>query len=53
MRVKPAVVNGAPRSDMNTNGDWGSFSRCTQFVAEARMGARGALLDSTDVQSPP
>jgi hypothetical protein len=27
MRAKPAVVNGEPRSDVNTNGDLGSCSR--------------------------
>jgi hypothetical protein len=27
MRAKPAVVNGAPRSELNTNGDLGSCSR--------------------------
>jgi hypothetical protein len=27
IRAKPAVANGAPRSDVNTNGDLGSCSR--------------------------
>src|SRR6516164_8417689 len=29
MRAKPAVVNGAPRSEVNTKGDFGSWSRCS------------------------
>jgi hypothetical protein len=28
MRAKPPVVNGAPRSDVKTKGDFGSCSRC-------------------------
>ena len=33
MRAKPAVVNGAPRSDVNTNGDLGSCSRAKRRSA--------------------
>jgi hypothetical protein len=29
IRAKPAVVNGAPRSEVNTNGDLGSCSRAS------------------------
>ena len=29
IRANPAVVNGAPRSQVNTNGDFGSCSRCS------------------------
>src|SRR5215469_2825993 len=37
MRAKPAVVNGAPRSEVNTNGDFGS---CSLAAACARCAAR-------------
>jgi hypothetical protein len=30
MRAKPAVVNGEPRSEVNTKGDFGSCSRCSR-----------------------
>jgi hypothetical protein len=30
----PAVVKGAPRSDANTNGDRGSWSRCLHFMMQ-------------------
>jgi hypothetical protein len=33
MRAKPAVVKGAPRSEVNTNGDLGSCSRCSRRSA--------------------
>jgi hypothetical protein len=36
-RVKPAVVNGEPRSDVNTNGDLGSCSRCRHNLVTYRM----------------
>lgn len=31
----PAMVNGAPRSDMKTNGDFGSCSRCSRRKARS------------------
>jgi len=55
MRAKPAVVNGDPRSLVNTNGDLGSCSRCS--LRRARISspttgwvARRALLGPPDVQ---
>ena len=30
IRAKPAAVNGAPRSEVNTKGDFGSCSRCSR-----------------------
>jgi hypothetical protein len=49
MRANPAVVNGAPRSDVNMNGDLGSCSRWSRRRAR-RMRAGCALLDPADVQ---
>ena len=54
--AKPAVVNGEPRSDVNTNGDLGSCSRCSWRSARSSSPtigwvARGAPLDPADVQS--
>jgi len=55
MRAKPAVVNGDPRSLVNTNGDLGACSRCNlrsapHFIADNGMGGRRAPLDPADVQ---
>jgi hypothetical protein len=55
MRANPAGLNGAPRSDVNTNADLDSCSRWeppqgAQFVTKDRMGAWGALFDPADVQ---
>ena len=54
MRAKPDVVNGDPRSLVNTNGDFGSCSRCSlrgpHFIADNGMGSRRALLGPADVQ---
>ena len=54
MRAKPAVVNGAPRSLVNTNGELGSCSmelaQGPQFIADNRMGGRRALLEPLNVQ---
>jgi len=55
IRAKTAVVNGAPRSDVNTNGDLGSCSRWSRRSARnssPTMGVStwGALLDPADVQ---
>ena len=54
MRAKPAVVNGDPRSLVNTNGDLGSCSRRNlqgpHFIADNGMGGRRALLGPADVQ---
>jgi hypothetical protein len=30
IRAKPVVVNGAPRSEVKTKGDFGSSSRCSR-----------------------
>ena len=38
MRAKPAVLKGAPRSDVNTKGDFGSCSRLFH-----RVGTRNQL----------
>ena len=35
MRANPAVVNGAPRSDVNTKGDFGSWSRWSRRRARS------------------
>jgi len=53
MRANPAVVNGAPRSEVNTKGDLGSCWRCSrrsapQFIPADRLRAWGALLDPAD-----
>ena len=52
MRAKPAVVNGDPRSLVNTNGDLKSCSLAQgpHFIADNGMGGRRALLDPPDVQ---
>jgi hypothetical protein len=56
MRANPAVVNGAPRSEVNTKGEFGSCSRWSRRRARSsspRIGcvlARSALLDPSDVQ---
>jgi hypothetical protein len=54
MRAKPAVPNDAPRSEVNTKADRFLFAleppQRPQLVAENRMGAGRALLDSTNVQ---
>ena len=54
MRAKPAVLNGAPRSETNMNGD-GSASRrkaaqCPHLTAGQGMGAGRAIFGPTDVQ---
>ena len=55
MRANPAVVNGAPRSEVKTNGDRGSCSRCRRRSARSssptiRVRRRRPLLDAADVQ---
>jgi hypothetical protein len=54
MRAKPAVVKGAPRSLVNTNGDSLillplQLAQGPHFIAEG-MGGRRALLAPADVQ---
>jgi hypothetical protein len=36
--TKPALANGAPRSDVDTNGDFGSCSRCQPVRCAIRLG---------------
>ena len=46
--ANPLVVNGDPRSEVNTNGDLGSCSRCSFLkarISSPGMGGRVALLD--------
>jgi hypothetical protein len=55
MRANPAVVNGAPRSEVNTNGDLGILlpgkpAQGAQFVAANRMRRRRAPLRPADGQ---
>jgi len=52
IRAKPAVVNGDPRSLVNTNGDLKSCSLAQgpHFIADNGMGGRRALLGPADVQ---
>ena len=53
MRAKPAVVNGGPRSLVNTNGDLGfplQLAQGPHFIADNRMGSRRALLGPAHVQ---
>jgi hypothetical protein len=55
LAIKPAEVNRAPRSDVNTKRDLGSSSRwgrrsARQLVADDRMGACGALFNPADVE---
>ena len=55
MRAKPDVVNGDPRSLVNTNSDLGSCSplqlaQGPHFIADNGMGSRSALLGPSDVQ---
>jgi hypothetical protein len=55
MRAKPAVVNGDPRSLVNTNGALGfllplQLAQGPQLVATDGMGARHAFLGPTNVQ---
>ena len=53
IRAKPAVVNGAPRSDVNTKGDLAPVPLKPPerpHLAEDRMRAGSARLDPTDVQ---
>ena len=54
--AKPDVENGEPRSEVNTNGDFGSCSRCSFLNARIssprnRMGRRGALFDPANMQT--
>ena len=44
MRAKPAVVNGVPRSDVNTKGDFGSCSRCSRRRARNSSPRIGCVL---------
>jgi hypothetical protein len=52
MRAKPAVVNGAPRSDVKAKADFGSFAlepaQGPHFVAPNGMRCRRALLRPTN-----
>jgi hypothetical protein len=54
IRAKPAVVNGAPRSETNMNGDGGRLplepTQGSHFAAGQGMRARCAVLCPTDVQ---
>jgi hypothetical protein len=55
MRAKPAVVNGDPRSLVNTNGDLGfllplQLAQGPHFIADNGMGGKRALLGPADVQ---
>ena len=55
MRAKPAVLNGAPRSEVNTNGDFGSCSRWSRRSARNSSPRMGWVLgvpclDPADVQ---
>ena len=40
---KAAVVNGEPRSDVNTNGDFGSCSRCSRRRARISSPMMGCV----------
>jgi hypothetical protein len=42
--AKPAVVNGAPRSEVNMNGDLDSCSRCSPRNARSSSPRIGCLL---------
>jgi hypothetical protein len=44
MRANPAVVNGAPRSDVNTKGDLGSCSRWSSLRARNSSPRIGCVL---------
>src|SRR4029077_12358141 len=46
-RLKARLVNGVPRSDVNTNGDFNSCSRCS------RLSARNSLPVNGCVAGPP
>ena len=54
MRAKPAVVNGDPRSLVNTNGDLIllplQLAQGPHFIADNGMGGRRALLGPAYVQ---
>jgi hypothetical protein len=44
IRAKPAVVNGDPRFEVNTNGDFGSCSRCKRRSARISSPKIGCVL---------
>ena len=44
MRANPAVLKGAPRSEVNTNADFGSCSRCSLRNARSSSPRIGCVL---------
>jgi hypothetical protein len=49
--AKPARVNGAPRSETNTNGDSRFSPQRPHFIALERMHTRQSVLNAPDVQA--